>query len=159
MKFPRIASAFLILALSMQAAVAADKPAPAVNASDKDSFAAVSAWVRTQMEDGGRYAETKASEQVIVNTRLDEMAAMFAAKGSVDQMSADEKVKLFDWQEQVNSILGKRDGERLICRRERPIGSNVPVRICETAREIEQRRRMDQKEIQRQQVNKQKQWG
>ena len=158
MKF-RFIAASLLLVLSAQVASASDKPNPAVNASDKDSFQTVSEWVRKQMDAGGRYAETNGEERQVVNARLDEMTRMFEQKASVDQMSVDEKKKLLVDQEEINSILGKRDGDRLICKSERPIGSNLPVKTCVTARERDQRRRDDNKELERQQVNKQKKWG
>lgn len=155
----RFIAASLLLILSVQVASASDKANPAVNASDKDSFQTVSEWVRKQMDAGGRYAETSGEERRVVNARLDEMATMFEQKPSVDQMSVDEKKKLLVDQEEINSILGKRDGERLICKSERPIGSNLPVKTCQTARERDQRRREDNRELERQQVNKQKKWG
>jgi hypothetical protein len=155
----RFIGALLLLVLSGGVASASDKASPAVNASDKDSFQTVSEWVRKQMDAGGRYAETNGEERQIVNARLDEMTKMFEQKPSVDQMSVDEKKKLLVDQEEINSILGKRDGDRLICKSERPIGSNLPVKTCVTARERDQRRREDNKELERQQVNKQKKWG
>ena len=158
MKF-RFIAASLLLVLSAQVASASDTPNPAVNASDKDSFQTVSEWVRKQMDAGGRYAETNGQERQVVNARLDEMTKMFEQKSSVDQMSVDEKKKLLVDQEEINSILGKRDGDRLICKSERPIGSNLPVKTCVTARERDQRRREDNKELERQQVSKQKKWG
>jgi hypothetical protein len=158
MKF-RFIGALLLLVLSCEVASASDKPNPAVNASDKDSFQTVSEWVRKQMAAGGRYAETNGEERQVVNARLDEMTKMFEQKPSVDQMSIDEKKKLLVDQEEINSILGKRDGERLICKYERPIGSNLPVKSCQTASERDQRRREDRHELDRQQVGKQKKWG
>jgi len=155
----RFIGALLLLVMSVQVAGAADKPNPAVNASDKDSFQTVSEWVRKQMDAGGRYAETNGEERQVVNARLDEMSKLFEQKSSVDQMSIDEKKKLLVDQEEINSILGKRDGDRLICKSERPIGSNLPVKTCVTARERDQRRREDNKELERQQVNRQKKWG
>ncbi len=151
-------TAFALL-LAGQAAIAKDKPAPAVNANDKESFQTVSEWVRKQMDDGGRYAEVKSNERQTVNDRLDEMGRLFEQKGSVDQMNVDEKKKLLVDQEEINSILGKRDGDRLICSYERPIGSNLPVKTCTTAREAEMRRRDDRNELDRRQVTKQKKWG
>ena len=158
MKF-RFISALLLLVLSCEVASASDKPNPAVNASDKDSFQTVSEWVRKQMDAGGRYAETNGEERRGVNARLDEMTKMFEQKASVDQMTIDEKKKLLVDQEEINSILGKRDGERLICKSERPIGSNLPVKTCQTASERDGRRREDRQELDRQQVSKQKKWG
>lgn len=158
MKF-RFIGTLLLLVLSCEVASASDKPNPAVNASDKDSFQTVSEWVRKQMDAGGRYAETNGEERRVVNARLDEMTKMFEQKASVDQMTVDEKKKLLVDQEEINSILGKRDGERLICKSERPIGSNLPVKTCQTASERDGRRREDRQELDRQQVSKQKKWG
>lgn len=155
----RFIAALLLLVLSAQVASAADKPNPAVNASDKDSFQTVSEWVRKQMDPGGRYAETKGEERQVVNARLDEIAKMFEQKPSVDQMSVDEKKKLLVDQEEINSILAKRDGDRLVCQSERPIGSNLPVKTCMTASERDQRRRNDRKQLDRLQIGVQKKQG
>ncbi len=73
-----------------------DKPEPAVNASSKAAFDTVSEWVRNQMQAGGRYAETTGTERVRVNTKLDEMAQLFQVHGDVAQMSADDKLKVFN---------------------------------------------------------------
>jgi len=140
-------------------AMAKDAPAPAVNASDKDSFQTVAEWVRKQMEPGGRYAEVNGSERRTIHERLDEMGKLFESRGAVDQMTLDEKKALLVDQEEINSILGKRDGDRLICTYERPIGSNLPVKSCQTARERDERRRLDRKELDRQQIGKQQRQG
>ena len=155
----RFIAALLLLVLSAQVASASDKPNPAVNASDKDSFQTVSEWVRKQMDVGGRYAETNGEERQVVTARLDDMAKLFEQKSTVDQMSVDEKKRLLVDQEEINSILGKRDGERLICRSERPIGSNLPVKTCMTASERDERRRQDRKQLDRLQIGVQKKQG
>ena len=54
---------------------------------------------------------------------------------------------------------GKRDGDRLICTSERPVGSNLPVKTCQTARERDERRRSDRKALDRMQVGVQKKQG
>ena len=155
----RYAVAALLLVLSLDAVAAAEKPGPAVNANDKDSFQTVSEWVRKQMDAGGRYAETNGEERQVVNARLDEMAKLFEQKATVQQMTQDEKKQLLVDQEEVNSILGKRDGDRLICKSERPIGSNLPIKTCMTARERDDRRRQDRKELDRLQIGVQKKQG
>lgn len=155
----------LVLAMSLalfvvQPALAAEKVEPAVNASTKAAFDTVSDWVRKQMDAGGRYAETNAGERARVNARLDEMGKLFQTHGEVAQMSSDDKLRLFNGQEEVNAILGKRDGQRLICKNERPVGSNIPVKTCQTAAQIEERRRGDVKDFrQRQDVQGQLKGG
>jgi hypothetical protein len=47
-------------------------------------------------------------------------------------MSQQDKIQLFNDQESVNSILQQRDGERVICKKEAPIGSHIPVTTCHT---------------------------
>lgn len=155
-------AAAITLAVSMflsGSLLAADKPAPAVNADTKDAFDTVASWVRSQMNEGGRYAETKGDERKVVNARLDEMARLFEGKASVAEMTPQEKRTLLVDQKEINSILGKRDGDRLICRSERPIGSNIPVKTCETAREIAARRASDRKQLDRLQIGVQKKQG
>lgn len=138
---------------------AKDKVEPAVNASTKEAFQTVSTWVRGQMTDDGRYPRLSARERGTVEARLDEMGRLFEARGSVEQMSGDEKLKMLNAQEEVNGILAKRDNERLICTREAPIGSNLPVKTCRTAGEIEARRRMDNDSLRRRSVTTQNRSG
>jgi hypothetical protein len=64
-------------------------------------------------------------------------------------MSDADKTAMFNKQEEVNAILAKRDNERLICKNEKPIGSNIPVKTCQTAGEIEARRRNDSQYLRR----------
>lgn len=139
----------LLLALLAMPALAKDKVEPAVNASNKDAFATVSNWVRGQMDEGGRYGHVSAGERTRVNTRLDEMSGLFERYGTVEQMPEADKLEMFNKQEEVNSILAKHDGERLICKNVVPVGSHIPVKQCMTAADMEARRRGDQHYLQR----------
>ena len=130
-------------------ALAKDKVEPAVNASDKDAFATVSSWVRGQMREGGRYEHVTPSERTRVNERLDEMTGLFEQAPAVDRMSDEQKLRMFNSQEEVNAILAKRDNERLVCKNVKPIGSHIPVRQCMTAGELEARRRADDQYLRR----------
>lgn len=139
----------LLLVLLALPAFAKDRPDPAVNASTKDAFATVSTWVRGQMQDGGRYLHVTPSERTRVSERLDQISGIFEKVPAVDQMSDEDKLKLFNYQEEVNAILANRDSERLICKNVKPIGSNIPVKQCMTAGEIEARRRSDDQYLRR----------
>jgi hypothetical protein len=124
-------------ALVASSAFAKDqKVDPAINASTADAFKTVSAWVRTQMDEGGRYQETKPAERARVNDRLDDMAKVFEEKDDVEKMNEQQRMRLFNDQEEVNAILTKRDGQRLVCKDEIPIGSHIPTRVCRTMDEI-----------------------
>ena len=112
----------------------------ALNADSKDKFDALAESVRKEMESGGRYQYVKPDERVKIDTALTEMSALFATNPSVQAMGQDTKIKLFNDQETVNSILQQRDGDRVICKNEAPIGSHIPVTTCHTyAQEVEAR--------------------
>lgn len=142
MRLPPLLALALGACVTLSAA-AKDKIEPAVNASNKEAFGTVSDWVRGQMKEGGRYAHVTATERTRVDTRLGEMENLFRKTEAVDQMSDEDKLRLFNYQEEVNAILAERDSERLICKNVKPIGSNIPVKQCMTAGEVEARRRND----------------
>jgi hypothetical protein len=135
--------AILLSASFSLTAAAGDKPQPAVNADNKETFATVSGWVHKEMNTGGRYEHLTTSERGAVDTKLTEMGELLEKHGSVASMTDDEKTRMFNSQEQVNAILAKRDGDRMICKSVAPVGSHIPVKTCKTARETEQ----DQKNV------------
>ncbi len=141
----KIATLAILLAAALFAlpALAADKPEPAVNADTNDAFQAVSAWVRKEMEPGGRYSYVSKSERSRVDQRLDEMGALLEKNGAVANMSDADKTVMFNSQEEVNAILAQHDNDRVVCKNVMPVGSHIPVKQCMTAGEMEARRRKD----------------
>lgn len=139
MKF-HLALVALAAALITAPAMAKDKVEPAINANTKASFEEVSARVRTEMVPDGRYAEVSSRDRDKVNTTFDRMDGLFQKYGDVAHMRDADKTQMFNDQELVNTILTKRDGERLICKNEMPVGSHIPVKTCRTAREMARER-------------------
>ena len=86
-----------------------------------------------------------AGAAALVGLVLGLIASGFAA----DRMSDEQKLRMFNSQEEVNAILAKRDNERLVCKNVKPIGSHIPVRQCMTAGELEARRRADDQYLRR----------
>jgi hypothetical protein len=146
-----VSAACILFAAFALTAAAADKPAPAVNADTKESFATVAGWVQKEMHSGGRYEHVTDSERSTVETKLASMSALLDKKGSVAQMSDAEKTQMFNDQEQVNAILAHRDGDRLVCQSAAPVGSHIPIKTCKTARQMEG----DQREAQKFQQDRQ----
>ncbi len=128
---------------------AAEKAEPAVNANTKDSFDAVSTWVRKEMTPGGRYSYVTAAERNTINAKFEEMSGLYAKTPDIAQMTDAEKTQMFNDQGEINGILGKRDNDRLVCKKEIPVGSHIPIKTCETAGAIEARRRNDTEYLQR----------
>lgn len=127
-----VATMFSVVA---QCAFAAADKAP-IQAISQNDFAKIVANVRAEMAPTGRYAEVAGVERARVNARLDEMNALFAKDGDVAQMNQADKVALFNAQEEVNGILLKRDGDRLICKTEARSGTHFKNTTCKSAREI-----------------------
>ena len=66
------------------------------------------------------------------------MTALFDQYCTVSAMNQDAKVQLFNDQEVVNSILTKRDRDRVICTNKAPIGSHIRQTTCHTyAQEVQ----------------------
>lgn len=145
-------STFLNAALVALALVLAALPAVAkenyhektLNADTREKFQAVAESVRNEMQPGGRYEYVKTQERATIERSLAEMDALFAATGGVENMKQDDKVKLFNEQEIVNSILTRRDRDRVICEDKPKLGSHVRTTNCHTYGQEEEARRGSQ---------------
>ncbi len=135
-----------ILALAVVLSVAVLTPCSAkenyhekqVNAETKEAFADISQNVRRQMDEGGKYEFVPVDERTKIDKSFTEMTALFDQYGTVSAMNQDAKVKLFNDQEVVNSILTKRDRDRVICTNKAPVGSHIPHTSCHTyAQEVQ----------------------
>lgn len=113
----------------------------AFNADTAEKFQATADDVRKEMESGGRYQYVKPDERKTIDKALTEMQALFTQNGSVEAMNQGDKVKLFNNQEIVNSILTRRDGDRVICKDEPKLGSHVRTTSCHTYAQEEEARR------------------
>ena len=111
-----------------------------IKADTKEAFETLAASVRGDMRPGGKYEYIKPSEAKTVEKSLEDMDKLFQQAGSVANMKEEQKIALFNSQETVNSILTLRDRDRVICKKEAPIGSHIAVTTCHTyAQEVEAR--------------------
>lgn len=132
------------LTLGLSQASAAEA---AVKADNKADFAAVVAAVKAEMIPGGRYEFVSGSERSKIGANLAEMQSFFDKFATVAAMDKDTKFQLYVDQEDVNAILTRRDGRRMICKSERPMGSLIPKRTCRTYAAIERDRQFTQEEM------------
>jgi hypothetical protein len=142
-----VATAILLASLFNPAAARENYKETGIKADTKEAYAAVAADVRSEMEGGGRYEYVKPDERKTVDAKLTEMSALFEQSGSVANMKEDQKIALFNAQETVNSILTKRDRDRVICKKEAPIGSHIPVTTCHTYGQEEDARLATRKQL------------
>jgi hypothetical protein len=103
-------------------------------------FQAQQAKVRADLGGGEVYSEINRDDRAAVIAALDRMSATIG-EGSAEALSPADKVAVFNDQELVNALLTKagRDS-RLVCRREKQVGSNMPTTQCLTAAQRERMR-------------------
>jgi hypothetical protein len=118
-----------------------------VNADTKEAFADISQNVRREMDSGGKYEFVPPDERAKIDKSFAEMTALFDQYGTVSAMNQDAKVKLFNDQEIVNSILTKRDRDRVICENKAPVGSHIRQTTCHTYAQEVQARQDTQKQM------------
>src|SRR5690348_3638820 len=124
-----IAAATLSIALAGIAGANEPNSEKPLDANTAQTFQTSAAGVRSEMRPGGRYAFVSAAERTRVETALGDIDKAYAERdGRLDQ---DTKVRVFNDQELVNSILERR-GDRMICANEVATGSLVRQTRCAT---------------------------
>lgn len=94
------------------------------------------AAIEQELATGDRYAEIEPDQLERTRVLLQRMETILGVDGHADSLSPDRRTELFNLQEEVNTILtAAAEDSRLVCRRERPIGSNRPVNVCHTVAE------------------------
>ena len=123
------------------AAIPEENGKPVVKADSKENFEAIVAAIHQQMQPGGRWQYIDARERTTVDGSFADMGKLYDQFGSVDKMDQAAKIRLLADQSTVNAILTKRDGDRLICQTELPVGSHLPVKTCKTYSQIQAQER------------------
>jgi len=116
-----------------------------VTAQTKEGFTAQADSVRRGMQSGGRYEFVTTTEHTRVERRLSEIQNLFDHYTDGTRLQDTKMVELLTAQEEINGILTKRDGDRLICKNEMPTGSHRPVNNCKRYSDIEHSRRQTEK--------------
>lgn len=96
--------------------------------------------ILSALQDGETYSEIKPEDKRQVRASLDRIADLLAGSATADSLSEADKVKVFNEQELVNTILTRaRADSRVVCTRERRVGSHRTTNVCYT---VAERRRM-----------------
>ena len=117
------------------------------NADTRDKFATIAEGIRDEMKEGGRYEYMKPDERRTIEQKLEEITTIFGKTESVAAMQQDDKIKLFNAQESINSILTKRDRDRVICENKTKLGSHIRETTCHTYAQEVQARQETQKQM------------
>lgn len=123
-----------------------------LTADTKVLFDDQAAAIRQQMQPGGHYEFVSAAERADVERNLEHIAALLARHADVAAYGDADKAALLQAQENVNAVLTRNDGRRLICQRERSTGSHLGKDTCQTFAERERARRGSETELRRLQM-------
>ena len=146
---PAPAAAPVAQAMSSPAAsVPEENGKPVVKADSKENFEAIVAAIHQQMQPGGRWQFIDNNERAMIDNSFADMSKLYDQFGSVGKMDQNAKMRLLADQSTVNAILTKKDGGRLICQSEMPVGSHLPVKTCKTYAQIQAEQRGAQQVLQ-----------
>ena len=85
---------------------------------------------------GDRYAEISRSDRAAVREALGRIGQALEGKDSLDLLAEEERVAVFNDQELVNTTLTRAaDDSRLVCRREKKVGTHFKSNVCMTVAE------------------------
>ena len=94
------------------------------------------------------YNEISRSDRLAVTEALGRLEALLGEHPSAEHLDLAARTAAGDDRAVINEALGRAwDDSREVCERERPIGSNRPVRICKTV--AERRRDRERSELDR----------
>lgn len=133
----------LMLSLGLVATVQAKAQKDTVQ---MDSFTPVSEQIRRVETAMGSedYSEIGLEDKSRVQQALNRIRIKMNGREKVDELAPQERNDLFNEQEIVNTIMTRAQADsRMICRRERLTGSNMPTSVCLT---VAQQRRKAQED-------------
>lgn len=136
----RFVSALLVSSLALAAsAFAAPAQAPLDLHNSPDVVAKQLQKINTQMADGETYAEISVENRSKVREALGRITGALEASGG-RPLTPEAETQAFNDQEIVNTLLtGAKEDSRVVCERERQMGSNRITSKCMT---VAERRRL-----------------
>jgi len=105
--------------------------------------------LRTKLDNPtGEYSRFSPDDLSKMRHAQDRIFQMLDGVTSLDQLKEDQKIALSNELDQVKATLTNNEGNRLICYRERRIGTNLLEKRCETVDEREARAHDSQQQMQ-----------
>lgn len=109
------------------------------------SFEAQRDAIVAALGDGKTYSEISANDRERVTASLGRISSLLGDAHSVDQLPETTRVEVFNEQELVNTLLTQaREDSRLVCTREKKVGSHRATNNCMTVAERRRAREQTQ---------------
>lgn len=134
-RLPLLASLALALAFASAPALAS-KPEHKDLTFDPVVFAEQRQALEREIATGERYRSIAQADRRQVLDALKRMQSHLEGKTSLSQLSANERMSVFNDQELINTLLTQAAADsRLVCTTETPVGTRLPKRTCKTVGE------------------------
>ena len=105
--------------------------------------------ILADLEGGEVYSEISAQERSDVRDALGRISGALQSPAGLSGLTEEQKAKVFNDQELINTILTRAGEEsRLVCTREKVVGSHRPTTQCLTVAERRRIREGDQRNLQ-----------
>lgn len=109
--------------------------------------------IRSDLMASKEYRGLSEAQRTELLSRQDSVLRMFEGKQSADELTQDQKMQAFNDLEWIEATLNGAEKDRLICKRERAIGTNRLTRVCRTPEQIERERERARQEMDRSERN------
>ena len=104
--------------------------------------------LRTKLDNPtGEYSRFSEADVAKMKRAQDNVFSVLSGVDSLDQLSLDQKTSLSNSLDVIKATLLADEGNRLICHRERKIGTNIVAKRCETVAEREARAKAAQEQM------------
>jgi hypothetical protein len=105
--------------------------------------------LRTKLDQpSGEYSRFSQSDLSRMRRAQDKVFRMLDGVSSLDELNVGQRTELSNALDEIKATLASNSDSRLICRRERRIGTNLVEKRCETMAEREARARDSQQQMQ-----------
>lgn len=130
----------ILLAALLFAGPAMANQGASIDVAGKAGFAEQREQVLADLADGETYAEINPEDREQVVAALGRMQKLLGDSASPAALHPDQRTELLNEQERVNNILTQAGKDsRMVCNRERPVGTRLPTTVCRT---VAERRRL-----------------
>ena len=97
------------------------------------------AEIRSGVQAGnGRYRDMPATIRNELLKRQDQVLTALEGKVSSAELDEEDRLLVFNNLEWIEAAINREEGDEMVCKREKKLGSNRAERICKTARQIEE---------------------
>lgn len=91
----------------------------------------------------GAYGPLKPGSTEKLKAARDVIADLLKGHATATELKPDDRIAVYNAQEQITAILRNEDKNRMICRKELEVGTRVPSNVCMTVGQREERAKRD----------------